>query len=60
VHADMPVDLRNRLQKALLDLDMNTPEGKEILMLNRASRYIATQPDNYKGIEAAARSAGLL
>ena len=60
VHADMPVDLRNRLQKALLDLDMNTPEGKEILTLNRASRYIVTQPDNYKGIEAAARSAGLL
>ncbi len=60
VHADMPADLRGRLQKALLDLDMNTPEGKEILMLNRASRYIVTQPDNYKGIEAAARSAGLL
>jgi phosphonate transport system substrate-binding protein len=60
VHADMPADLRARLQKALLDLDMNTPEGKEILTLNRASRYIATQPENYKGIEAAARSAGLL
>jgi phosphonate transport system substrate-binding protein len=60
VHADMPVDLRNRLQKALLDLDMSSPEGKEILTLNRASRYIGTQPDNYKGIEAAARSAGLL
>ena len=60
VHADMPVDLRGRLQKALLDLDMNTLEGKEILTLNRATRYITTQPDNYKGIEAAARSAGLL
>jgi phosphonate transport system substrate-binding protein len=60
VHADMPVDLRNRLQKALLDLDMSSAEGKEILTLNRASRYIGTQPDNYKGIEAAARSAGLL
>ena len=60
VHADMPLELRSRLQKALLDLDMNTPEGKEILTLNRATRYIATHPDNYKGIEAAARSAGLL
>jgi phosphonate transport system substrate-binding protein len=60
VHADMPADLRGRLQKALLDLDMNTPEGNEILKLNRATRYIATQPENYKGIEAAARSAGLL
>ena len=60
VHADMPADLRAKLQKALLDLDPNTPEGKEILGLNRATRYIATQEDNYKGIEAAARSAGLL
>jgi len=52
--------LRNRIQKALLDLDPATPEGKEILGLNRATRYITTSPDNYKGIEAAARSAGLL
>ncbi len=60
VHADMPVALRNRIQKALLDLDPNTPEGKEILSLNRATRYIPTKEENYKGIEAAARSAGLL
>ena len=60
VHADMPVDLRNRLQKALLDIDPATPEGAEILKLNRATRYIPTNPDNYKGIEAAGRSAGLL
>ena len=60
VHADMPAELRGRIQKALLDLDPNTPEGKEILGLNRATRYITTSPDNYKGIEAAARSAGLL
>ena len=60
VHADMPAELRNRIQKALLDLDPATPEGKEILGLNRATRYISTTPDNYKGIEAAARSAGLL
>lgn len=60
VHADMPADLRGRIQKALLDLDPNTPEGKEILGLNRATRYITTSPENYKGIEAAARSAGLL
>jgi phosphonate transport system substrate-binding protein len=60
VHADMPVDLRNRLQKALLDLDPATAEGKEILSLNRATRYISTNVDNYKGVEAAARSAELL
>jgi len=60
VHADMPADLRGKIQKALTDLDPNTAEGKEILGLNRATRYIPTSPDNYKGIEAAARSAGLL
>jgi len=60
VHADMPVALRERIQKALTDLDPATAEGKEILSLNRATRYIPTKADNYQGIEAAARSAGLL
>jgi phosphonate transport system substrate-binding protein len=60
VHADMPVALREKLTKAFLALDKNTPEGKAILDLQRATRFIATKADNYKGIEAAARSAGLL
>ncbi len=60
VHADMPAALREKVKKALLDLSAATPEGKEILQLNRATRYIETKPENYKGLEAAARSAGLL
>jgi phosphonate transport system substrate-binding protein len=60
VHADMPADLREKLTKAFLALDKNTPEGKEILDLQRATRFVATKAENYKGIEAAARSAGLL
>ena len=60
VHADMPAALRERIAKALLDLSPDTPEGKEILQLNRATRYIPTKAENYKGLEAAARSAGLL
>jgi phosphonate transport system substrate-binding protein len=60
VHADMPAALRESITKALLSLDTNTAEGKEILSLNRATRYIPTKPENYKGIEAAAKSAGLL
>lgn len=60
VHADMPVALREKLAKAFLDLNSATPEGKEVLELQRATRFIPTQPANYKGIEAAARSAGLL
>ena len=60
VHADMPAALRERITKALLDLSMATPEGKEILTLNRATKYIATKPENYKDLESAGRSAGLI
>jgi len=60
VHADMPAALRERVTKALLDISPNDPLGKEILTLNRATRYIPTRAENYRGIEAAARSAGLL
>jgi phosphonate transport system substrate-binding protein len=60
VHADMSAALRERVTKALLDIDPATASGKEILALNRATRYIATKAENYAGIETAARSAGLL
>ncbi len=60
VHADMPAPMREKLTKALLDLDPATAQGKEILDLNRATRYIPTKVENYKGIETAARSAGLI
>ena len=60
VHADMPVALREKLAQALLSLSRDTAEGKEILELQRATRFVPTQADNYKGIEAAARSAALL
>jgi phosphonate transport system substrate-binding protein len=60
VHADMPAAQRQKLAQAFLELSTATPEGKEILELQRATRFIPTSPDNYKGIEAAARNAGLL
>ena len=60
VHADMPVALRDKITAALLNLNMNDPEGKEILTLNRATKYIKTSPENYKGLENAGRSAGLI
>ena len=60
VHADMPAAMQAKVKAALLALDPANPEHAEILKLNRATRYIATQPSNYKGLEAAARSAGLL
>lgn len=60
VHAEMPAATREKLSAALLSLDRATPEGKAILELQRATRFVPSKPENYKGIEAAARSAGLL
>lgn len=60
VHADMPAAQREKLAAALLKLDRATPQGKEVLDLQRATRFVPTKADNYKGIEAAARSANLL
>ena len=60
VHADMPAALRERIAQAFLALTPDTPEGREVLTLQRATRFVPTEPANYKGIEAAARSAGLL
>jgi phosphonate transport system substrate-binding protein len=60
VRGDLDPALVTKLREAFLALDPANPEHKEILALQRASRFIATRVDNYKGIEDAARSAGLL
>lgn len=60
VPADMPAAQREKLTPAFLRLDRSTAEGKEILDLQHATRFIATKADNYQGIEQAARSTGLL
>ncbi|MBX3619827.1 MAG: putative selenate ABC transporter substrate-binding protein [Rhizobacter sp.] len=60
VHADMPAALRDKIRDAFLSLDAGTPQGKEILALQAASRFVTTKPDNYAGIRAAAENAGLL
>jgi len=60
VHADMPLAQREKLTKAFLSLSQATPEGKEVLDLQRATRFVPTKADNYKSIEAAGRNAGLL
>jgi phosphonate transport system substrate-binding protein len=49
-----------KLADAFLKLDAANPEHKEILALQRASRFIPTKASNYDDIEAAARSAGLI
>lgn len=60
VRADMPADMRKKITDAFLNLDPANPQDKEILDLQRATRFIPTKADNYKVIEAAAHNAGLL
>ncbi|MDQ0591503.1 putative selenate ABC transporter substrate-binding protein [Variovorax paradoxus] len=60
VHADMPAARREQLVRAFVELSPATAEGKDILALQRATRFVPTRAENYKGIEAAARNAGLL
>ncbi|MBV2204682.1 MAG: putative selenate ABC transporter substrate-binding protein [Pseudomonas sp.] len=52
--------LAEKIKAAFLALDPANPEHKAILDLQAASRFIATKPENYEGIEQAARAAGLL
>ena len=60
VHADMPAALRDKIARAFLDLNPGTPQGAEILKLQRAARFVPTTAENYNGIKAAAENAGLL
>jgi phosphonate transport system substrate-binding protein len=52
--------ITKKLTDAFLRLDPANPAMKEIMDLQRASKFIPTQNSNYDGIEAAARSAGLV
>jgi phosphonate transport system substrate-binding protein len=60
VRSDMNPALRGKLTDAFLALDRKDPQGKEILDLQRATRFIPSKTENYSAIEKAARSAGLL
>lgn len=60
VRSDMSPELQKKLSDAFLALNKNDPQGKEILELQRATKFIPTKAENYAAIEAAARSAGLL
>ncbi|KFI05767.1 putative selenate ABC transporter substrate-binding protein [Massilia sp. BSC265] len=60
VRSDMSPALQKKITDAFLALDASTPEGKQILDLQRATRFIPTKASNYGAIEAAARNAGLL
>lgn len=60
VRGNLDPALVEKIKAAFLALDPANPEHKAILDLQAASRFIETKPENYAGIEEAARAAGLL
>ena len=60
VRGDLDPEIVKKLTAAFLKLDARNPAHKEIMDLQRASKFVPSAPENYKGIEAAAREAGLL
>lgn len=60
VRTDMDPALKKKITDAFLALDDSTPQGKEILELQRATKFVTTKTANYGAIEAAAKNAGLL
>ena len=60
VRGDLDPAVVKKLTAAFLELDPANPAHKEILDLQRASKFIPTKASNYDGIENAAKSAGLI
>jgi phosphonate transport system substrate-binding protein len=60
VRGDLDPVIVKKLTEAFLKLDPSNPEQKEILNLQRASKFVPTKKENYDGIEKAAHAAGLL
>lgn len=60
VRGNLDPALVKKLTDAFLKLDPKVKLHKDILDLQRATRFVAASPENYKGIEQAARAAGLL
>ena len=60
IRTDMNPALRKKLTDAFLSLNKNDLQGKEILDLQRATRFIPAKAENYQAIENAAHNAGLL
>jgi phosphonate transport system substrate-binding protein len=60
VRGDLDPALVQGLRAAFLALDPGNPEHKAILDLQRTKRFIETRPENYREIEEAAKSAGLI
>ena len=60
VRGDLDPVTVKKITEAFLKLDANNPNHKEIMDLQRSSKYVTTKSSNYDDIEKAARSAGLI
>lgn len=60
VRGDLDPALVKKLTDAFLKLDPANPAHKQIMELQRATKFVPTKVSNYEGIENAARSAGLI
>jgi phosphonate transport system substrate-binding protein len=60
VRGDLDPATVKKITDAFLKLDANNPNQKEIMDLQRASKFVTTKSSNYDDIEKAARSAGLI
>ena len=60
VRPGLDAALTRKLTDAFLKLDPAKPGHKEIMALQRASKFVPTQASNYDGIEAAGKAGGLI
>ena len=58
--ADLPREVLSNIASAFLKLNHANPEHRKILSLQRAEGYVLAFESDFKGIESAARAAGLL
>ncbi len=60
VRSDLDPVVKKKLYDAFVALSPDTSEGRAVLELQRASKFVATKRENYASIEEAAKSADLL
>ncbi|CAM3634545.1 putative selenate ABC transporter substrate-binding protein [Polynucleobacter brandtiae] len=60
VRGDLDPALVKKISNAFLKLEASNPSYKELMDLQRATKYVTTKSSNYDDIEKAAQSAGLI
>ncbi len=60
IRGDLDREIASKITLAFLSLDPANAQHKEILELQRASKYVIAVEDDFRGIEEAAQAAGLL